>query len=51
MGCGCKKKNTQTTTTTNNVVVKEGTQTQQINVDQQQLDQLIDKINDLNNQQ
>jgi hypothetical protein len=50
MGCGCKKKNTQTTTT-NSVVVKEGTQTQQINVNDQQLNQIIDKINQLNNEQ
>ena len=50
MGCGCKKKNTQTTTI-NSVVVKEGTQTQQINVNDQQLNQIIDKINQLNNEQ
>lgn len=50
MGCGCKKNKTQTATT-NTVVVKEGTQTQEINVDQQQLEQLIDKINQLNSEQ
>lgn len=50
MGCGCKKKNNQPTTS-NTVVVTEGSQTQQITVDQQQLDQLIDKVNQLNEEQ
>jgi ribosomal protein S15P/S13E len=51
MGCGCKKKNNQTTTTsTNTVVIKEGTtQTQQINVMEQQVDLLVKKIEEINN--
>ena len=50
MGCGCKKNKTQAPTT-NTVVVNEGSQTQEISVDQQQLEQLIDKVNQLNSNQ
>lgn len=53
MGCGCKKKNQTPVQPSNNVVMTEGqstTTTQQINlVDQQQVEQLVKKIEEINN--
>jgi len=51
MGCGCKKRNDTQVASKNNVVVVENQQTtQQINLnDQQQLEQLVKKIEEINN--
>ena len=54
MGCGCKKRNQTPVQPSNTVVVTEGqsttTNTQQINlVDQQQVEQLVKKIEEINN--
>jgi hypothetical protein len=52
MGCGCKKRNQTPVQPSNNVVMTEGqtTTTQQINlVDQQQVEQLVKKIEEINN--
>jgi len=51
MGCGCKKRNDTQVASTNNVVMVENQQTtQQINLnDQQQLEQLVKKIEEINN--
>jgi len=51
MGCGCKKRNDTQIASKNNVVVVENQQTtQQINLnDQQQLEQLVKKIEEINN--
>ena len=52
MGCGCKKRNQTPVQPSNNVVMTESqsTTTQQINlVDQQQVEQLVKKIEEINN--
>lgn len=51
MGCGCKKRNDTQVSPKNNVVMVENQQTtQQINLnDQQQLEQLVKKIEEINN--
>ena len=52
MGCGCKKRNQTPVQPSNNVVITEGqtNTTQQINlVDQQQVEQLVKKIEEINN--
>lgn len=50
MGCGCKKRNDTQVAQTNNVVMVENqSTTQQINLnDQQQLEQLVKKIEEIN---
>lgn len=54
MGCGCKKRNQTPVQPSNNVVMTEGqstiTDVQQINlIDQQQVEQLVRKIEEINN--
>ena len=54
MGCGCKKRNQTTVQPSNTVVMTESqtttTDVQQINlVDQQQVEQLVKKIEEINN--
>jgi|LauGreDrversion4_2_1035121.scaffolds.fasta_scaffold09660_13 hypothetical protein len=54
MGCGCKKRNQTPVVPSSNVVMTEGTSTtndvQQINlIDQQQVEQLVKKIEEINN--
>lgn len=53
MGCGCKKKTTTETNQTVNVKLVEGSTvvpTQEVVIMEQQIDQIIKKVEEINNQ-
>lgn len=53
MGCGCKKRNQPETNQTVNVRLTEGsssTPPQEISIMEQQIDQIIKKVEEINNQ-
>jgi hypothetical protein len=53
MGCGCKKRNQPVTNQTVNVQLTEGTSTppQEVVIMEQQIEQIIKKVQEINNQE
>jgi TolA-binding protein len=49
-GCGCKKKNQTVNNQTVNVKLTEGSSLQEVTIMEQQLEQIIEKVEELNQQ-